>query len=204
MRLIAFVDLVLGPFITFLIFDLTKRRREIILDLAIILVIQFSALTYGVVTTYTQRPLAIVLIDELMISVVEEHYAGTLDSVDLLADYSDEKPPIIFASLPSDRESLEEVIRRKNEDGVKEHAQIELYQPQETMLAALKERQVLYLQRLQETGVLDEIQAWFKQNETLPSEILMGSYQGRYGKAILIFDQNGRYLTYFRPGNVGN
>ena len=57
-RLVAAVDLVLGPVITFLIFDLSKRRREIIFDLAIIITIQFAALAYGVHTTYTQRPIA--------------------------------------------------------------------------------------------------------------------------------------------------
>jgi hypothetical protein len=46
-RLVAAVDLVLGPFITFLIFDLTKSRREIIFDLATIALIQFAALFYG-------------------------------------------------------------------------------------------------------------------------------------------------------------
>ncbi|MCZ6669385.1 MAG: hypothetical protein O6932_12040, partial [Gammaproteobacteria bacterium] len=33
-RLIALVDLVLGPLLTFLIFDLTKSRRAIIFDLS--------------------------------------------------------------------------------------------------------------------------------------------------------------------------
>lgn len=204
MRLIAFVDLVLGPFITFLIFDLSKRRREIVIDLAIILAIQFGALTYGVVTTYNQRPLAIVLIDENMISAVEEHYAGTLKSTDRLAEYSDEQPPIIYAPLPEDLALLREVVRRKNETGVQENAQIELYQPKGALVPALQDRQVVYLQRLGESGDLEALQAWFRQNEDLQGEKLMGIYQGRYGKAVLIFDESGRYLTYFRLADVGN
>jgi hypothetical protein len=63
-RLIGAVDLVLGPLITFLIFDLRKRRREILLDLTVIAVIQFGALAYGISLTYNQRPVAIVLIDD--------------------------------------------------------------------------------------------------------------------------------------------
>ena len=60
-RLVAAVDLVLGPLVTFLVFDLTKKRREIIFDLATIAVIQFGALSYGIYATYTQRPVAVVL-----------------------------------------------------------------------------------------------------------------------------------------------
>ncbi len=60
-RIIAAVDLVLGPLITFVIFDWSKPRKEILFDLAIIVVIQIGALVYGVVTTYDQRPVAIVL-----------------------------------------------------------------------------------------------------------------------------------------------
>ena len=51
-RLVGAVDLVLGPLITFLIFDLSKSRRAILFDLLIILVIQLGALAYGVHTTY--------------------------------------------------------------------------------------------------------------------------------------------------------
>ena len=51
-RIIAAVDLVLGPLITFLIFDLSKSRREILFDLITIAVIQLAALTFGIHTTY--------------------------------------------------------------------------------------------------------------------------------------------------------
>ena len=55
-RLVGAVDLVLGPFITFLIFDLRKSRREILFDLVTILVIQLGALAYRLHANYAQRP----------------------------------------------------------------------------------------------------------------------------------------------------
>ena len=54
-RLVGAVDLVLGPVITFLIFDLRKSRKEILFDLLVIVTIQVGALAYGVYTTYSQR-----------------------------------------------------------------------------------------------------------------------------------------------------
>ncbi len=79
-RLIGAVDLVLGPFITFLIFDLRKRRREILFDLVVIAVIQFGALAYGINLTYTQRPVAIVVIDDFVVGATMEQYGGKLES----------------------------------------------------------------------------------------------------------------------------
>ena len=197
MRLVASVDLVLGPFLTFLIFDLTKRRREIILDLAMILVIQIAALTYGVVATYTNRPVAIVLVDEILVSAVEEHYQESLDSFDVLADYSDEKPPIIYAALPRDLDALNEARQIRIEEGIPEHAQIGLYQPRAAFGPALRERQARSRELVEKTGSGELFESWLAQNQTTPDTVLIGWFQGRYGRAWLVFDNNGKYLSYF-------
>jgi fimbrial assembly protein, serogroup I len=57
------VDVVLGPLITFLVFNPHKKRKEIISDLLIIAVIQFSALGYGFRTVYHERPWLTVVYD---------------------------------------------------------------------------------------------------------------------------------------------
>lgn len=197
MRLVAAVDLVLGPLITFLIFDLSKRRREIIFDLAVILVIQIGALTYGVITTYAQRPVAIILFDEFLISAIEESYAGTLESVDDLARYSPEKPPIILADLPINSEAIAEANRIKIEQGVLEFAQMRLYRSHPEFKTGLQERQVLYNQRLDETGNRANYETWLEQNQKKADEVLIGLFRGRYGTAWLVFDRDARYRSYF-------
>lgn len=196
-RLIAAVDLVLGPFITFLIFDLTKKRREIVFDLTTILVIQFGALAYGVYTTYNQRPIAIVLIDEFVISAVEEYYGGKLKSVDDLKQYSDEKPPIIYADLPMDRDAVAEANRIKIEEKVLEHAQMQLYRPKSELKTALETRQLLYMRRLDETNTRGRYEAWLEHSQQAPDQVLIAPFSGRYGSVWLVFDLQGKYLAYF-------
>ena len=66
-RLIALVDMVLGPLITFLIFDLSKSRRAIVFDIAVIFIFQIGALIYGINAAYSQRPVAIVACDTAQI-----------------------------------------------------------------------------------------------------------------------------------------
>lgn len=56
--LMLVVDVVLGPVITFIVFD--RRKKELTRDLIIVGVIQFAALFYGVHTLYIARPVYIV------------------------------------------------------------------------------------------------------------------------------------------------
>lgn len=196
-RLIAAVDLVLGPVITFLIFDLSKRRREIVFDLMIIAIIQFSALTYGVYLTYTQRPVAIVMIDEFVVPAIMEQYGGKLESPNQLKQYSDEKPPIIYAHLPLEKEALDEINRIKSEAKILDHAQLQLYKTRSELAKALQSNQVMYMSRLDHYKNRDQYEAWLKQHDKSGGEVLIARFSGRYGTVWLVFDLDGRYLDYF-------
>lgn len=196
-RLIAAVDLVLGPLITFLIFDLRKSRREILFDLITIVVIQFAALGYGIYATYTQRPVAIVFISDFVVSATMEQYAGTLDSASDLRQYSNEKPPIIYSDFPTSREGIDEVQRIKIEEKVLEHAQMQLYRKKPELVTALKQRQMGVLDKLEQAGKNDEFQEWLQQNDETVDSVLIERFSGRYGKAWLVFDLDGDYIGYF-------
>ena len=196
-RLVGAVDLVLGPLITFLIFDLGKSRRAILFDLITIAVIQLSALSYGVYSTYTQRPVAVVVIDQFVYSTTMEQYAGTLTSTSELQRYSDEKPPIIYSDFPLDREGIDEVQRIKIEDKVLEIAQIHLYRPRAALLAALQKHQPAAEELLDKDGLTPALADWLQENGKTMDEVLFLRFSGRYDNAWLIFDLEGRLAGYF-------
>lgn len=56
LKILIPVDAVLGPLLTFIIYEKQKKRLK--LDLAIIAALQLAALTYGGYTIYDQRPVA--------------------------------------------------------------------------------------------------------------------------------------------------
>jgi hypothetical protein len=58
--LISSVDVVLGPLLTFAVFNLKKSWPHLRRDLAVIGAIQLAALVYGLVTVYGARPVAMV------------------------------------------------------------------------------------------------------------------------------------------------
>lgn len=58
--IIVSVDVVMGPLLTFVVFNLAKPRKELWRDLAIIALLQVGALGYGLHTLFEARPIALV------------------------------------------------------------------------------------------------------------------------------------------------
>jgi hypothetical protein len=56
--LVTAIDVVLGPLLTFVVYD--RHKRSLRNDLIVVIAIQLGALVYGVGTAYTHRPYAIV------------------------------------------------------------------------------------------------------------------------------------------------
>lgn len=58
--LIVAVDVILGPLLTFVVFDVRKPRSELVRDLSVIAVIQLCALAYGLWSVFQARPVYLV------------------------------------------------------------------------------------------------------------------------------------------------
>ena len=67
MRLVFFIDMVLGPTLTFVVFKIGKPRLAF--DLAVIAILQFSALGWGVWSIHHERPAAMVFTDDRFIPI---------------------------------------------------------------------------------------------------------------------------------------
>jgi hypothetical protein len=58
--LVMGVDIVCGPLLTLVLFNPAKPRRELVMDLSLIVVVQLAALVYGMWTVHQARPLYLV------------------------------------------------------------------------------------------------------------------------------------------------
>ena len=155
---------------------------------------------YGVMTTYDQRPVAIVVIDEFVISVIESDYGSQLGSLDELKQFSPESPSIIYVDIPLSREALDEITRIKIEDKIAEHAQIQLYQPHPMLVIGFQNRQQSYRSRLGKSAAKEDYEQWLTQNQKQSDDVLVEPFNGRYGRVWLVFDNNGKYLDYILDG----
>lgn len=77
--LVTCVDVVLGPLLTFTVFNLKKGWPHLRRDLAIIGLIQLAALSYGLHTVYEARPVALVFeVDRYRVVTAAEVYRSEL------------------------------------------------------------------------------------------------------------------------------
>ncbi len=81
LKIVAFIDLILGPLLTLIIFNSSKPRKELKADLSIILILQASALIWGINTVYHQRPIAITFWESSFYTIpykeVSQKYSGS-------------------------------------------------------------------------------------------------------------------------------
>lgn len=105
-QLMAFVDLVLGPVLTFIVYDQFKQRKKIVFDLSIIVAIQTTALIWGGYTVYTQRPIALVYWGNAFYTVTSDDYSVQgIENPDF-SRYSAHVPPLIYSRPVSTQEEL--------------------------------------------------------------------------------------------------
>lgn len=83
--LIILVDVVVGPLLTFVVFDTDKKRAELLRDLCFIVFLQISALSYGLWTVWQARPL-------LLVAEIDRFKVISKASLD----------PIVFSKIPND------------------------------------------------------------------------------------------------------
>ncbi|MDO4777037.1 MAG: TfpX/TfpZ family type IV pilin accessory protein [Cardiobacteriaceae bacterium] len=71
--LVMAVDVICGPALTFVLANPRKKRPEVLLDFSLVILIQISALLYGMYTVYTARPVALAYqVDRLRVLTQDE------------------------------------------------------------------------------------------------------------------------------------
>lgn len=126
-RMVALIDLVLGPLLTLIIFNPAKSLREIRLDLSVIALIQVSALIWGIYTVHNERPAAIVHWDGEFYAVPAKTFTEQNIEMDSLAQFSAEKPPVINAHRSTDVSALMEMLRLSTEENRAPFEQFHIY-----------------------------------------------------------------------------
>jgi hypothetical protein len=111
----AGVDIVIGPLLTFVIARSTKPRRELTRDIAMIVAVQLCALIYGTVSLWHGRPLYYAFSENVLQLV--QAYDIDADEVALarerraeLAPHWYSLPRWIWAPLPQDQQERQKIM----------------------------------------------------------------------------------------------
>ncbi|MEO8002565.1 MAG: TfpX/TfpZ family type IV pilin accessory protein [Arenimonas sp.] len=111
LMLIGGVDLVVGPLLTLVVYKADKPKLKF--DLAIIAIIQFSFLAYGLYVTWNSRPVFLVAVpDRFELVFANEIKAKELAKANdkRFKNLSFTKPVLVGAAMPSDPKLQEEIM----------------------------------------------------------------------------------------------
>ena len=127
LKIVALIDLVLGPVLTLIIFNKNKPYKELRNDISIIVALQMSALMWGIYTVHAQRPVAAVYWDGAFYTVTAADILNQDLSLDILKAYGDDFPMYLFTPYPANPEEWQPVIERMKKNKLPPFQQPELY-----------------------------------------------------------------------------
>lgn len=127
LKIVALIDLVLGPVLTLIVFNKNKPYKELRNDISLIVLLQMSALGWGIYTVQTQRPVAAVYWDGTFYTVTAADIFNQDLSLDILKAYGDDFPMYLFTPYPANPEEWQPVIERMKKSKLPPFQQTELY-----------------------------------------------------------------------------
>ncbi|POZ52729.1 hypothetical protein AADEFJLK_01336 [Methylovulum psychrotolerans] len=200
-KIVTGVDVVLGALLTFVVFSPTKPVRELVIDIGTIVVMQLTALFWGVYTLYDQRPVAVVFWESAFLTVPAQALAEQGYALNNLAGLSSTEPPIIYAEKPAKLEDLKKMLELIKKDKIPPHQQAWLYRPIKDHFNDIRPMQFdidqIIAKRPDVKNQLLPIMQ--KHNISDIHAMLYFLLQSKYSNSVLVFDQNAQYLGYVNP-----
>lgn len=197
LKIAAGVDLVLGPLLTFIVFNSTKAKNKLLADLAVIISLQFMALAWGVNTIYSQRPFAIVYWESAFYTVPASALIKQNIKRDDLNKFSEQTPALIYAQKPDTESGLIKIAEITAQKQIPPHHQIELYRPLNQHFNALVSQQVDIAKIIaNDANIKAKLNAILAANKRQMADYYYFSLRSKYRYIILLFSQQGQWLDY--------
>ena len=193
LKIAAGVDLVLGPLLTLIIFDITKSQKKLVGDLIVIALLQFTALTWGVHTIYSQRPVAVVFWEHEFMTVPAKVMEEQQVDLDTLDRFGIQKPPFIYAEKPKELEALKAMAKRIKETHVPPHHDLLLYKPLAEFFDDVLPYQ-LNMDNIVEhnSEVKDKLDSILAETNKKREDYYYFSLRSKYHNIILLFSHDGQ------------
>ena len=192
MRLVAAVDLVLGPLITLVIFNPKKSRRELSMDIGVVVLLQMAALLWGIKAVYDQRPVAVVFLDTSFYTVPAAAISAQEIDLDVLDEFGEQRPVFVYAQKPGIGPDFERFQKAVEEQQIPPHEQVWLYRPLAENFAQVS-RSSLDVDEIMNANpeMKAEIEQVLAKSQKQIGDLIFLALTSRYRNIILIFDAQG-------------
>ncbi|MDX1491249.1 MAG: hypothetical protein R3332_08180 [Pseudohongiellaceae bacterium] len=207
LRIVAAVDLVLGPLITLIIFNSKKSRRELSFDIGVVVLIQLSALLWGIKSVYEQRPVAVAFMDSSFYTVPASALSQQGFNLAELDEFGEDRPVFVYIERPYEGADLERFVEMVEEEGVPPHEQPWLYRPMADNFDRIRNAnldidEIVSVNAAMKADLEDLLEA----SGTSLHDNFYIALTSRYRNVVLVFDPQARLLGYvnapYKKGEV--
>jgi hypothetical protein len=200
LKIVILVDLVLGPLLTFIVFNKTKRLKEKLLDFSVIISIQLAALIWGALTVYHQRPIAIVFWENKFYTVPDNALSNDYKSdITYQKLISEKNIPFIYAKKPESVEDIQAMLARVEQKKLVPFHQVELFAPFDSALPTLKSSSIDIKEIIsQNENMKNNLNKILNKTGTAVEDNIYVPLESRYQNLVLIFDPAGENLGYLK------
>lgn len=189
LRIIAGVDMVLGPFLTLMVFKSGKPGLK--LDLTVIGVLQILALAAGVWTVHDQRTALVVFADGGFYSLTSEQIQRTGPEAVAMTRKTQGTPGYAFVRLPEDKKALINERMKLFSGGAPLYMRGDLYEPLgQNNIAKILARS-LDMQKLTQDRPRDKakLESFLRGKNAGLEDFAFLPLHCRYDDIILVFDR---------------
>lgn len=187
-RIIAGVDLVLGPLLTLIVYKPGKPGLK--LDLTLIGLAQAVALTWGIWVTYVERPVAVVYTLKYFTPVSARLLGQVGVAQEDLVTYGDKPPVPIYVDLPQATEEQQKYLAQAVSSGTPLYLFTELYQKFDSESLQILKQQSDQLYSYLESDKKGQrlLEAFFQIHPELYNRYLFIPLHSRYQRLVIVVD----------------
>ena len=202
LKLVAMVDLVLGPALTLILFK--PGKPYLILDMSMVAAIQIAALGYGFYTTHQQRTVAIVYAERGFNTLSAQDNLEADKQILALSGQPQPLPaasllqvPLLLSPVPEIGgfgKILEDVLNGYPSPQERSDQYVPLAEHHDAIRA-----DALGLRQLAERGSLHGVEKALKKRSLKPEDVEFYKFQARFASGIAVFDPKTMQIIDFVP-----
>ena len=186
MRIIIAVDLVLGPFLTLIVFKAGKPGLKF--DLTAIGLFQSLCLAAGVFLVYSERPQFFIYYDKHFYSANADTYADYGQPLPDATKFADRAPAIVIAKVPDDPIEEADYRQRMFHKGIPIWVNEESYEPLDPHLDTILD-QGYDLEKLRKRDKDGKLDAWLAEHEGSAEDYAFYPVHSRYLSPFIVLDR---------------
>lgn len=197
LKIVALVDIVLGPILTFVIFNKNKKRSLLLQDIFLILVIQIGAFIWGTWTVYQQRPVASVFWENRFYTVPAIALKNLGYDLNDLYQFGDKFPVMVEVEKPKDPDLLNNLAEEVNSKLIVPYQLMHRYRSYKTDLTNMFEHDVDVKEIV---GINSKMKAQLdkllQKSQSDMSELHYLRLESKYHNTVVVLDNDGEVKGY--------